>query len=373
MDQDNKNTTGAPSNDTTSALFVSARKKQLEQQEADRRAKEKEEQRQAAEAEVRRLEREVEERRRKAEEDAKRADEDARRIAEEARAKQAQAAANPDAVLGAPPSKPQGVKLPGVKLPGASAPSIASPAAPKPTAMPKAVAVSSGSGEASVKTPPNMKMIAIIGGAVAVVILAVVLVITLGGSKDDAMAADGSAISADVEGGPGAIITLEDMGGAPAGMKRFYDDEMGIAFNYSGKWVAELYKAGGSNLSYDCVMAAPAEEPDTIIVIANFSEKYNSYIGNGGTDGNALVESFISDAGLLAGFKVSDLNDLEYLDMRENPDGSIEFDAVWNNGGGYASVAMFEDRGVASAAVVLTTNPDQTDYINAVFTSIEVW
>ncbi len=49
MDQDNKNTTGAPSNDTTSALFVSARKKQLEQQEADRRAREKEEQRLAAE------------------------------------------------------------------------------------------------------------------------------------------------------------------------------------------------------------------------------------------------------------------------------------------------------------------------------------
>lgn len=124
MDENDKKVNGgAPSSDTTSALFVSARKKQLEQQEAERRAKEKEEQRLAAEAEVRRLEREVEERRRKAEEDARQAEEDARRfeaetaekkrqaearrIAGEAREENAQAPAGQAPALGAaaPPPK----------------------------------------------------------------------------------------------------------------------------------------------------------------------------------------------------------------------------------------------------------------------------
>lgn len=94
MDENDKKVNGgAPSSDTTSALFVSARKKQLEQQEAERRAKEKEEQRLAAEAEVRRLEREVEERRRKAEEDARQAEEDARRFEAETAEKKRQAEA----------------------------------------------------------------------------------------------------------------------------------------------------------------------------------------------------------------------------------------------------------------------------------------
>jgi hypothetical protein len=95
VDQDEKTPVGAPSDDTTSALFVSARKKQLQQQEAERIAKEREAERIAAEAEVRRLEVEVEERRRKAEEDARRAeaeaeqrrrqaDENARRVEAEA-------------------------------------------------------------------------------------------------------------------------------------------------------------------------------------------------------------------------------------------------------------------------------------------------
>jgi len=61
MDDQEKTTQSAQlSDDTTPALFASARKKQLEQQE-------KEAQRQAAEAEVRRLELEVEERRLRAE------------------------------------------------------------------------------------------------------------------------------------------------------------------------------------------------------------------------------------------------------------------------------------------------------------------
>jgi len=65
-----------PSADATPALFASARKKQLEQQE-------KEAQRQAAEAEVRRLELEVEERRRRAEAAVKLPEKELRRAAKE--------------------------------------------------------------------------------------------------------------------------------------------------------------------------------------------------------------------------------------------------------------------------------------------------
>jgi hypothetical protein len=153
MPEDKKTPAGAPSSDTTSALFVSARRKQLEQQETERREKEKEEQRLAAEAEVQRLEREVEERRRKAEEDARRleieaaenrrqAEEDARRIAEEARARQAQAAA-------APASQTQ----PGTAL--------------------------------ASKPPLNKKLLIMIGGGVVVAIGVVVLLVVLLGGKGD--------------------------------------------------------------------------------------------------------------------------------------------------------------------------------------------
>ncbi|MDR1589325.1 MAG: hypothetical protein LBS51_03950 [Oscillospiraceae bacterium] len=183
MDQDNKNSSGAPSSDTTSALFVSARKKQLEQQETERRAKEKEEQRIAAEAEVRRLEQEVEERKRRVEEEAaeqkRQAEEETRRIAEEARAKNAEAAANPDAVLGAPAAKS---KLPGLKLPRAAASSSASPPPSNPTSPP---------GGGAQKPAMNKKLLLIIGGAVLAVLAIVIVIfaVTGGGpaTEDDVL------------------------------------------------------------------------------------------------------------------------------------------------------------------------------------------
>ncbi len=67
---ENQNNQGAPSSDNTSALFVSARKKQLAQQEQERIAAEKEAARIAAEEEVRRLEQDVEQRKLRAQEDA---------------------------------------------------------------------------------------------------------------------------------------------------------------------------------------------------------------------------------------------------------------------------------------------------------------
>lgn len=160
MDQEKKSGTGAPSSDTTSALFVSQRKKQLEQQEADRRAQEKEEQRRAAEAEVRRLEQEVEERKRNAEEEAK-------RVAEDARNKKAQAEANPDSVLGAPPPQKEKKER---KLPGLPA------------------------GDGTAAKPMDVKKLAIIGGAALVVVILIIVIATMGGGDGDRPGASGEMI-----------------------------------------------------------------------------------------------------------------------------------------------------------------------------------
>lgn len=66
---DEKRNLGASSSDDTSALFVTARKKQIAEQEAQRKAAEEEAKRLEAEAEVRRLEAEVADRKKKAEEE----------------------------------------------------------------------------------------------------------------------------------------------------------------------------------------------------------------------------------------------------------------------------------------------------------------
>jgi len=196
MDKDNKTTTGAPSSDTTSALFVSARKKQLEQQEAERRAKEKEEQRLAAEAEVRRLEAEVEERRRKAEEDAWRAeaeaeqrrrqaeedarraeadaehrkrlaDEETRRIAEEARLMKAQAAQDPDSILGAPMQGREHI----------------SPNTPTPQLQQSRDMHPNTTHGPNIRQPINKKLLLIGGGAIGVIALVIILIATLSGGN----------------------------------------------------------------------------------------------------------------------------------------------------------------------------------------------
>jgi hypothetical protein len=150
MADDKKSTSGAPSNDTTSALFVSARKKQLEQQEAERRAKEKEDARLTAEAEVRRLELEVEERRRRAEESARMAEAEAKQSEAEARKKREQAA----------------LELPPGLIGGQARP------------------------EAGPKSKLSGKMIAIVGG-VAVAVIALVLVLVLRGGGEPYLTSNG--------------------------------------------------------------------------------------------------------------------------------------------------------------------------------------
>ncbi|MDR0549150.1 MAG: hypothetical protein LBI10_07055 [Deltaproteobacteria bacterium] len=149
MVQDKKTPNVAPSTDTTSALFVSARKKQIEQQEAERRAKEKEEARLAAEAEVRRLEQEVEERRQKAERDKVQVEADAASAAAAAKRKLEDDFA---ASLRQP-------------SPGAPAPDVARPSA-QPT-------------KGSLK-----KILPIAGGALGLIILVIVLIAVLGSKKE---------------------------------------------------------------------------------------------------------------------------------------------------------------------------------------------
>lgn len=161
-DNDEKKNPGASSGDDTSALFVSARKKQLAEQEVQRRAAEEEAKRKAAEEEVRCLEAEVAERKRQAEEEA-------RKIAEEARAQKAEAAANPDAILGAPPAEKTGK--------GASLPQLPKISIPRPNIG------SAGRGEAAGKS----KMLKIIGGVVAVLLVAVFLI---AGSGDESSEGD---------------------------------------------------------------------------------------------------------------------------------------------------------------------------------------
>jgi len=206
MEQDNKNASGAPSTDTTSALFVSARKKQLEQQETERRAKEKEEQRLAAEAEVRRLEAEVEARRRKAEEDA-------RRVEAEAAEKMRQAAENASAVA-AQPQTYQPVRS----------------AAPKPA---------SEGGIAALLA--NKKMLAIIGGALAgVVVLVVVLALALGGNKAKTpyITANGLNIS-------GMFYDADD----PDTSFSFYEDGSMEFMLGDGSLVPGTYSIGGETIT----------------------------------------------------------------------------------------------------------------------------
>lgn len=156
MSNEEKKNPGAASGDDTSALFVSARKKQLAEQEVQRKAAEEEAKRKAAEEEVRRLEAEVAERKRQAEEEA-------RRIAEEARAQKAEAAANPDAILG-PPEEKDGK--------GAGLPQVPKISIPRPDISSASIGKITG----------NPKLLKIIGAAV--VVLMTVLYFAWGGGEE---------------------------------------------------------------------------------------------------------------------------------------------------------------------------------------------
>lgn len=139
---------GAPQSDETSALFVTARKKQLADQEAQRKAAEEEQKRLAAEAEVRRLEAEVAARKQQAEAEQRRLEQEteARRRQAEADARAAERAAKQHV-----PAQPQAAtaKKPPMKA-------------------------------------PNKKTLLLAGIGAAVVIVGIVLALVLGGGKKGA-------------------------------------------------------------------------------------------------------------------------------------------------------------------------------------------
>lgn len=234
MDQNNKPNAGAPSSDTTSALFVSARKKQLEQQEIERRAQEKEEQRRAKEAEVRRLEQEVEERRRRAEMEAQ------------------AVAANP---FGAPvaPSTQTGTSLQNQPVPAVSQPA-------RPAAAAKQPNVTVGG--------DRKKLFIIGGGALAAVILVVILIVALGG---------GGGIDPDLE------------------LDAVYDN-YGIFFTYPSGWeIAYENEAPPEVIVQSDYVRADTQDR---ILICNVTDQYLEGIGEYGdaiTAGSVVMDSAISD------------------------------------------------------------------------------
>ena len=313
MDENNNNQSGSQPADNTSALFVTARKKQLEQQEAERVAKEKEDQRLAAEAEVRRLEAEVEERRRRAEEEARRVEaeaaekkrqieEESRRVAEEARIRNAQTAAGVYQPQGSP-YQPQGsaYQAPGnAYQPQGSAyqapsdnyqapadsyqtspESNQAPAAPPPADTYQSFGASSGSGAytppagsagsspakaggSGPKPPLNKKLLIIIGGAaVAVIALVVILIVALGGNKND------SGYYGDIGGGGGTVTTPAPVQYSISGEYYLHGDESRDVMHFfdDGTMYIEYIGRETSDLFYFSI------DEDKLFI---FGELYNS-------------------------------------------------------------------------------------------------
>lgn len=181
-DDQKKNAANTPE-DNTSALFVSARKKQLEQQEAERRAKEKEDERRKAEEEVQRLEAEVAERKRKAEEEARRvAQEEEQRRQEEAKRRQEEAQRRQQEEL----RRQQEEKLAKDKPPVAVEPAKPSYTAPAASPAPAKAA------KAPIKLPLPLPVLIGGGAGLVVLIVAIIVIATLVGSgskiSEEAMA-----------------------------------------------------------------------------------------------------------------------------------------------------------------------------------------
>lgn len=324
MEEDKKSNPGAPATDTTSALFVSARKKQLQQQEEEQRAREKEEKRLEAEAEVRRLEQEVAERKRKVEEEARKAEEEARRIAEEARARRAEAEANPDAILGkAPEAQPagKGFHMPkiGAGKPGRdkAAPSPNPGRKTAPEAQPAVGSVAKDGRTAKV----DKKMIPIIGGAAAVVLIAII-----------------------------AIVMMTRSSGLPDGFKEYANTDAGLKFAANETWKQEIET---SNSFYYPILGVWAVEDEYGIFFVNFSREYREMAGEGLT-GNDILGEFVY---LLS----DDIPDIEYAsDITHQKTGQADRYAAKvniDNRPYSASISIYPD-GSCVAALVSSNTPE---------------
>lgn len=251
---DQQNNTGAPSTDTTSALFVSARKKQLEQQEAERQAKEREAERLAAEAEVRRLEQEVAERKRRAQEEAQRVEQEAAQRREQAqqeaqRVEQEAARRRVQAQQGVQRAEQEAAMR---------ARAAAQPGATPPQA--KAATTKAGL--------PKNKLV-LIGGAAAVLIVAVVL-----------------------------IVVLSSGGGASYNPQNFNNEISaadGLTLSYPEKWVGDTLLSNGNGLFLK------ADDDMTALAVMDVTSGLNQAVSSG-TDAVTAAEGLLYDvAGVFAG------------------------------------------------------------------------
>jgi hypothetical protein len=397
MENDNKNTSGAPSSDTTSALFVSARKKQIEQQETERLAKEKEEKRLAAEAEVRRLEQEVADRKRKAEEDAKAAEEEAKRVAEESKAKIAAAASNPDAVLGG--QKPASSGFTSTPSSSGFTSTTPKPApAPKPAAP--AATGGTGGGESFIdKLKTNRQLQLICGGAlVGVIVIVVVLAIVLGGGNAPLTDEYGNLINEygeyiDEDGNvlifedvtvfkdliPGEATPIENMGEAPEGQSYFFDDGLGLDFYYPDYW-SILARRADPSIPFNLIQLIPEGQTEQALVVyvTDYTKEYDAYVAGGGLDGTVPLGTFITQMYGDPNLSFDYFSVFEFHDVARESNGTITYSAEWTEAEtgleGFGYINIDEAIGKTHAVFIIGELDDYNFYnaeINIITESLE--
>jgi hypothetical protein len=406
MDNENKTTSGAPSSDTTSALFVSARKKQIEQQETERIAKEKEEKRLAAEAEVRRLEAEVADRKRKAEEDAKAAEEEAKRIAEESKAKiaaaAAEAAAEAKAAAAATPSAPKPAPTPAKPAPATPKPAAAATSTAAST-TPAAVSTSAADATPAPAGSPiagllqDKKMLMILGGAVVAVIVIIVIIAVIIGSlaggddltideygnyynsagelvdeNGDLIEGEDYYSSASVFDGliPGEGVAIQDMGGAPEGQHYFTDDTLGLSFYYPDYWNA-VAKRADPKMPFNVVILNPdgVEDQRLLIFITDFTKEYNAYIEGGGLDGDEALVLFLTKMLGVESLSADMFGDFAFHDVIKEENGTYSYSAEYTavsdpNTFGWAYINVDESIGKTHAVLVTGSVSEYNFYID---------
>ena len=313
MDQQNDRNTGAPSTDTTSALFVSARKKQLEQQEADRQAQERETQRLAAEAEVRRLEQEVAERKRRAQEEAVRVEQEAanRKAQQEAQRAEFEAAQRR---VQSESGAPQGRQY-----------SAAPAAAPSPKRTGTVAAANVGS------LLQNKKML-LIGGAAVLLIIAIVLIVVL---------SSGGAQSFN-----------------PKNFTKEISSRDGYTINYPDDWSGEMLLQDGLGLFLE------SKDGQNQLAVADMTSGLNTAVANG-TDAITAAENLLYDiAGVFAaGNTITDMEpQLQKSGITISGTAEFHFE---NNGVSMLGVAKIESISDARTYITAYSVPDDKNAKNS--------
>jgi hypothetical protein len=232
------------------------------------------------------------------------------------------------------------------------------PAATKPVAAPAArptVPGGAGGAVATAAKPVNKNLFIIIGAGAAALILVIVLVIVLVGNSggDDDYSGDYTSSFSDLA--PGESMVVGDMGGAADGFYHFYDDGMGLAFDYPNYWTATFVKAepdAVNGFAHDAVLLQP-EGSQVFLVLCDYTDTYNSYINDGGTDGYELLNGLVIETASALGYDTGLFIDYTELGVSNNPDGSVGYAANWYYDDtysvlGWAAMDAHEDIGRAN-------------------------